>query len=89
MPALNAPLESSPIDRTKNYGSEIEEALTKHHATEKTSLLEDIPQIEKTLSDEPLSLETREMVRYASEDTNYYEFSIVSTGMCPPLPPKK
>ena len=64
VPALNAPLEPPPADRTKNYGSQIEAALTKQHCTEKTSLLEDIPQVEKTLSDEPLSVGTREMASH-------------------------
>lgn len=70
MPALNAPLESTPVDRIKNYGSEIEAALTKHHSSEKTSLLEDISHVDRSLSEEPLSVEAREMVSYSSRDIN-------------------
>lgn len=53
-----------PAEKTKDYGSQIEAALKKHQCTEKTSLLEDIPHLERTLSDEPLSVSAREMVSY-------------------------
>lgn len=61
VPALNSPVDQ-PMDKTKDYGSHIQAALKKRQCTEKTSLLEDIPHIERTLSDEPLSEGDRKMV---------------------------
>ncbi|XP_054713375.1 uncharacterized protein LOC129222848 [Uloborus diversus] len=62
VPALNSPMDH-PIDKTKDYESKLHATLRRRPCSEKTSLLEDTPHIEKTLSEEPLSESDRKMVK--------------------------
>ncbi|KAF8796902.1 uncharacterized protein LOC129981286 [Argiope bruennichi] len=65
VPALNSSVEQT-TDKTKDYESKIRENLKKHEYTEKSNLLEDTPQIERTLSGEPLSQDDCKMVKEVS-----------------------
>ncbi|GBM01959.1 hypothetical protein AVEN_269565-1 [Araneus ventricosus] len=65
VPALNSSVEQT-TDKTKDYESKIREKLQKHEYTEKSNLLEDTPQIERTLSGEPLSQDDCKMVKEVS-----------------------
>jgi len=54
VPALNSPVDQ-PIDKTRDYESRIQAALKRKHFTERTSLLQDTPHLERILSEDPMS----------------------------------
>ncbi|GIX87318.1 hypothetical protein CDAR_31731 [Caerostris darwini] len=65
VPALNSSVDQS-SDKIKDYESKIKAALQKREYTESSNLLEDTPQLERTLSGEPLPEEDCKMVKEVS-----------------------
>ncbi|XP_035219652.1 uncharacterized protein LOC118192745 isoform X2 [Stegodyphus dumicola] len=65
VPALNSPVDQ-PTEKTKVYEGKVQAALKKRPCTERTSLLEDNPHLERTLSEEPLLESDKKMVKEAN-----------------------
>ncbi|XP_015925896.1 ragulator complex protein LAMTOR1 isoform X2 [Parasteatoda tepidariorum] len=62
VPALNSPVDQ-PVDKAKDYESKIQAALKTKHFNEKSSLLQDTPHLERTLSEEPISDNERNLLQ--------------------------